>query len=183
MRATAAILLAFAVGSVVYAERSGNVSLRCALVVVAPLALAGFVVIVWTRRRILAAVLIVLAVLGATELALYCAVDNLARRESVRDLIQLADARGYGAAPLFALRRIDRTVEFYGAGRVAYGPDGEPIRFDTVYQVANQARQTPGPMLVILPVGRVQQLTELPGIQTAVIGNNGNLAVVAVRAQ
>jgi 4-amino-4-deoxy-L-arabinose transferase-like glycosyltransferase len=182
MRATAATLLMFAVGSVVYAQRSGNVSLRCALLVAAPPAVAGVVAIFW-KRRMLAVALIVLAVLGATDLALRCAVDQFAQRESVRELIRLADARGYGSAPLFALHRIERTAEFYAAGRVAYGPDGEPVRFESAYQVANQARQTHGPILVIVPVAYVWQLTNIKGMQADVIGDNGSAAILVVRTE
>ena len=131
----------------------------------------------------LALVLIVLAVPGATDLALSCAVDRFAKRESVRDLIRLADARGYGSAPLFALHQIERTAEFYAAGRVAYGPDGEPVRFESAYQVANQARQTHGPILVTVPVEYVWQLTNIKGIHGDVIGDNGSAAVVVVRAE
>jgi len=172
----------FVVGSMVYTQRAGNVSLQCATVVGAPLALAGFAAIVW-KRRMLALVLIVLAVPGAIDLALSCAVDRFAKRESVRDLIRLADARGYGSAPLFALHRIERTAEFYAAGRVAYGSDGEPVRFESAYQVANQARQTHGPILVTVPVAYVGQLTNIKGIQAEVIGDNGSAAVVVVRAE
>ncbi len=177
-----AMLLLFAVGSIVYAERSGNISLRCALVIAAPLTLAGLVAIVWRRKRTLATVSIVLAVLLATQLALFCAADKRARRESVRDLIQLADARGYGTAPIFALHQIERTAEFYAAGRVAYGSDGEPVRFESAYEVAKQARQTRGPILVIVPVDYTPQLTNIKGIQAEIIGNNGRAAVVVVRA-
>ena len=182
MRAVAVMLLTFAVGLVVYAERSGNVSLRCALFVAAPLTLAGLVAVAWRRKRRLTAVLIVLSVFFATQLALFCAADKIARRESIRDLIHLADARGYGTAPIFALHRIERTAEFYAAGRVAYGSDGEPVRFESGYEVAKQARQTRGPILVIVPVDYTWQLTNVKGIQAEVIGNNGRSAVVIVRA-
>ena len=182
MRATAATLLMFVVGSMVYTQRAGNVSLRCALAIAAPLALAGFAAIVW-KQRVLAVVLIGLAVPGATDLALSCAADRFARRESVRDQIRLADARGYGSAPLFALHRIERTAEFYAAGRVAYGSDGEPVRFESAYQVANQARQTHGPILITVPVASVGQLTNIKGIQAEAIGDNGRVAVVVVRAE
>ena len=126
---------------------------------------------------------IVLAVLLASQVALFCAVDKLARRESVQDLIHLADAHGYGTAPIFALHRIERTAEFYAAGRVAYGSDGEPVRFESGYEVAKQARQTRGPILVIVPINYTWQLTNLREIQTEMIGNNGRAAVVAVRAE
>ena len=131
----------------------------------------------------LAMVLIGLAVPGATDLALRCAVDRFAQRESVRDLIRLADARGYGSAPLFALHQIERTAEFYAAGRVAYGSDGEPVRFESAFQVAKQARQTHGPILVIVPVEYAWQLTNIKGMQADTIGNNGRAAVVVVRAE
>jgi 4-amino-4-deoxy-L-arabinose transferase-like glycosyltransferase len=183
MPATGALLLCFAVGICIYAQRSESVPLPSVLLIVAPLGLAGLLALFWTGRRQAVAIVVGLSVFAATDLVLLSVADKLAGRESARDLIQLADARGYGSAPVFALRRIDRTVEFYAAGRVAYGPDGEPIKFETAADVAARARLIHGDMLVILLVGRVPQLVGYPGIQTTVIGNNGDVALIAVRAE
>jgi len=54
----------------------------------------------------------------------------IADRESVRELMRMAEARGHGGTPVFYLLCDDRTAEFYAGGRLAYQPNGEPIRFD-----------------------------------------------------
>ena len=78
------------------------------------------------------------------------------------------------------MHETDRTTEFYAAGRVVYGPDGEPVKFEGAAQVAEVARQSQQPILIIVPVEHVYQLTELKTVQTEVIGDNGNISIVAV---
>ena len=67
-----------------------------------------------------------LIIAGATLLlvviVLNCGAARFANRESVRDLLLLADARGYANAPVIAQRSDDRSAEFYAYGRVVYGP-------------------------------------------------------------
>jgi hypothetical protein len=167
---------------VIYAARTGAVSWRCALFVVSPALVAGLIATVWTNRRMLATVGIVLAILATVTLTLNCAADRFAQPETVRDLVRSANAEGYAAAPLFMFEKIERTAEFYGAGRVAYEPNGEPVMFDRVSQIVNQARQTRGPILVIMWPGSVFQLSTSKEIKTTVIGTNGSTTLVAVRA-
>jgi 4-amino-4-deoxy-L-arabinose transferase-like glycosyltransferase len=181
MRATGGALLVIAIVAIAYAVRTNDVSPRCALLVGAPLILGALLVMVWTGARLGTIVLILCAALFATDVAAGCAVDQFAKRESIRDLIQLADARGYGTAPIFTLHKIDRTAEFYAAGRLVYGSDGEPVRFDGPAPVAVAARVRQAPILVIVPVKYVWQLSDLPGTETTEIGNNGSMALVAVR--
>ena len=180
MRLTAAMLLLLAVAGIAYAEQSSKVSLGCALLVAAPLVLVGSFAFFMTRKRMLTAILIALVPAGGTVLALNCAVDRFARRESVRELIQLADGRGYASARVFMLSRIERSSEFYASGRVIYGPDGEPLKLDSGAEVVAQARQEKTPFLVIVPLGSMWQLNNLQGVRTDVIGDNGRVAIVAV---
>jgi 4-amino-4-deoxy-L-arabinose transferase-like glycosyltransferase len=183
MRTTGLVLLLFGPIAVAYAARFGNVSLQCSLLVVSPLLVAGVVATVWAQRRILAVTLIALAILTAVTLSLRCAVTRFTERETVRGLIQTANARGYASAPLFMFEKVERTAEFYAAGRVAYEPDGEPVRFELVSQVVNQARQTHGPLLVIIRPRSISQLTNSKELKTSVIGTNGSTALVAVELQ
>jgi len=183
MRSTGLVLILLGLIGLVYAERFGNVSLSCSLLVISPLLLAGVVATLWAQKRILAATLMVLAVLAAVTLSLNCAAGRFTQRETVRELIMTADARGYGAAPLFMFEKIERTAEFYAAGRVAYMPDGEPVRFELVSQVVNQARQTRGPILIIARPRSVSQLTNAKDLKTIVIGTNGSTTLLAVQLQ
>jgi 4-amino-4-deoxy-L-arabinose transferase-like glycosyltransferase len=183
MRLTAAMLLLFAVAGVIYAQQTDKVSLRCALLIAAPLVLVGAFALISTRKHRLTPILIAFLPAVGIVLAFGCAVDTFAHRESVRELIQLADTRGYASAPVFMFSRIERTSEFYAAGRLVYGADGEPIRLDSGREVVRQARQVKGPFLIIVPLGSMSQLNNLQGVETNVIDNNGRIAIVAVSAR
>jgi 4-amino-4-deoxy-L-arabinose transferase-like glycosyltransferase len=97
-----------------------------------------------------------------------------ANRESVRDLLALADARGYANAPVLAQRSDDRSAEFYAYGRVIYNAHGEPVTFDEV--LVDQARQWGGRFVVFLPVEHAENLRAARGIE--IIGDNGKTAVL-----
>ena len=92
-----------------------------------------------------------------------------ARQESVRDLLLMADARGYAGAPVLAQRSDDRSAEFYASGRVLYGRDGEPVTFDEI--TVDQARALGGKFVVMIPV---EYLNNIRGVKTIeIIGDNG----------
>ena len=97
-----------------------------------------------------------------------------AGHESVRDLLLLADARGYANAPVLAQRSDDRSAEFYAYDRVVYGPNGEPITFDEI--TVDQARALGGKFVVMIPV---EYLNNVRGVQTIeIIGDNGKTAAL-----
>jgi 4-amino-4-deoxy-L-arabinose transferase-like glycosyltransferase len=97
-----------------------------------------------------------------------------ANRESVRDLLLMADARGYAGAPVIAQRSDDRSAEFYAYGRVVYGPDGEPVTFDEI--TVDAARARGGKFVVMIPVEYVGNVRGVKTIE--VIGDNGKTAVL-----
>jgi 4-amino-4-deoxy-L-arabinose transferase-like glycosyltransferase len=97
-----------------------------------------------------------------------------ARRESVRDLLLLADARGYTNAPVLAQRSDDRSAEFYASGRVVYGPNGEPLTFDEIS--VDEARARGGKFVVLIPVEYAENFRGAPKIE--IIGDNGKTAVL-----
>ena len=98
-------------------------------------------------------------------------------------MLQLADARGYSQTVIYGLQRSDRTPEFYAAGRIVYGPDGEPIMYEGPYQVIEESRRRQEPILVFVPLEELSWLTQMAPAQTDVIGNNGRYAIVAVNYQ
>jgi hypothetical protein len=69
---------------------------------------------------------------------------SVANRDSVRDLIEAADAQGFESSPVFYLLCDDRTAEFYASGRLAYDSNGEPTRFEGAQDVAAAIRQKGG---------------------------------------
>ncbi|HET6973376.1 MAG TPA: glycosyltransferase family 39 protein [Pyrinomonadaceae bacterium] len=97
-----------------------------------------------------------------------------ARRESVKDLLALADARGYANAPVIAQRGDDRSAEFYASGRVIYRADGEVLTFDEIS--VDDARARSGKFVVFIPVQYVENYRGAPKIE--IIGDNGHTAVL-----
>ena len=119
-----------------------------------------------------------LVIAGATLVLVMIALNfgaaRYANRESVRDLLLLADARGYANAPVLAQRSDDRSAEFYAYGRVVYGRDGEPLTFDEIS--VDEARARGGKFVVMIPVEYVENFRGVSTIE--VIGNNGKTAVL-----
>jgi 4-amino-4-deoxy-L-arabinose transferase-like glycosyltransferase len=99
---------------------------------------------------------------------------RFAHRESVRDLLVLADARGYANAPILAQRSDDRSAEFYAYDRVVYNAEGEPVTFDEVS--VDEARARGGKFVVFIPVEYVDNFRNTPSIE--IIGDNGHTAIL-----
>ncbi len=97
-----------------------------------------------------------------------------ARRESVKDLLALADARGYTNALVLAQRGDDRSAEFYAYGRVIYHADGEVMTFDEIS--VDEARARGAKFVVFIPL---KDLDSVRGAQRIeIIGHNGHTAVL-----
>jgi 4-amino-4-deoxy-L-arabinose transferase-like glycosyltransferase len=107
----------------------------------------------------------------------------IANRESVRDLMRTADARGYSAAPVYYLLCDDHSAEFYAGGRLAYQPNGEPVRFDGAQDVAAAIREKGGVGLVLVETRWEKQLTDYSKVSTEKIGNNDWYSLFVVRVQ
>ncbi|MBA3514756.1 MAG: glycosyltransferase family 39 protein [Pyrinomonadaceae bacterium] len=183
MRITGAVSGMFAIVGSVYLIRLGSLSLKCVAMMGVPLIITAASCIFWTHRKTVSALLVIFATFAALIVALNCGVRSIATRESMRDLIQLANARGYGSAPVYALHQIDRSAEFYAAGRVVYASEGEPARFESALDILEASRKNRAPILVIVPIEYIHQLTGLPSALIDVVGNNGKLALVGVASQ
>ena len=107
-------------------------------------------------------------------IVLYTAAPKFAHRESVRDLLQLAYARGYANVPVLAQRSDDRSAQFYAHDRVVYNDEGEVVTFDEISLA--RARTLGGRLLVLISVDYVDQYRDEPGIE--VIGDNGRTAIL-----
>lgn len=119
-----------------------------------------------------------LAVLGATfifvAVLLIFVAPRVAQRESVRDLLQLADARGYAGAPVLARAGDDRSAQFYAYDRVVYNAQGEVITYDEVS--LEGARAIGKKLIVLIPVEYLEEHRGAPHME--VIGDNGHTAVL-----
>lgn len=178
MRATGLLLVFVAGIGYFFALRSGRISATEAALIAAPMIIAGVINLFFSKLRMVAAVSVICASLLFPIIVLNTRLVNLATSESVRDLVGRANARGYGAAPVYGLGQIDRSAEFYAAGRVTYGPDGEPVVFENAPQVMNAAAEH-GPILVFVPA-EYDQLMKLKTLGAEVIGDNGKFVLIVV---
>ena len=119
-----------------------------------------------------------LIIAGATVvlvvIVLNAGAARYANRESVRDLLLMADARGYADATVLAQRSDDRSAEFYAYERILYHRNGEPVTFDEI--TVDEARELGGKIVVMIPVEYVENVREVSTIE--VIGDNGKTAVL-----
>ncbi|HYP00310.1 MAG TPA: glycosyltransferase family 39 protein [Pyrinomonadaceae bacterium] len=182
LRATGALMLVLAVAGALYELKVAELSRVCIALVAAPVVAVGAYVLCATKRRERG----VLMVVGVSFLTLVmivsCALERASARESVRELLRAAERRGYGNAPVLNLHTIERTGEFYAAGRLIYDArDGEPWKFEGPGEVLEVARRRGEALLVLVPEEHAGQLLYFPPLQAEVIGDNGTLVLIAVR--
>ncbi len=183
LRTTAALYLLFAIVALAYSWRTGTLPTTFALLMAAPLLAAGCFAFLCASKPAASVVLMAGATVTVLIVAMLCAAPAFAELESSKRLLQLADARGYSQAAIYGMQRRDRTPEFYAAGRVVYGADGEPIMYEGPGQVIDESRKRQDVLLTFVPIGEVSKLTGMASAQTEVIGNNVRYAIVAVRAR
>jgi 4-amino-4-deoxy-L-arabinose transferase-like glycosyltransferase len=171
--ATGIFCLLLSVSGVVYALKTKQVSWQCAVLTTVPLLVAGLYTVVWTKRRDVAVASVALAICLMAAMALKCAAPVFGKRESVRDLLRVADERGYAGVPVLAQRGDDRSTEFYASGRVIYRADGEVLPIDEVS--IDQARKI-GRMLVFVSTEHLDYFRKVPGIE--LLGDNGRVALL-----
>jgi 4-amino-4-deoxy-L-arabinose transferase-like glycosyltransferase len=119
-----------------------------------------------------------LVIFGATLIflaaVLIFAAPRVAQHESVRDLLQIADARGYAGAPVLARTGDDRSAQFYAYDRVVYKADGEVMTFDEVS--LESARALGKKIVVLIPVEHIDHFRGAPNME--IIGDNGRTAIL-----
>jgi len=183
IRITAVFCLLLALAAPAYHWKTGNLTAMFVLLFATPLSVAGTFALLAPRKRRSAILMIAGASVALMMVLLLCAAPGFAELESSKHLLELADARGYSQAVIYGMQRSDRTPEFYAAGRVVYGADGEPIMYEGPAQVIAESQRRRDVVLVFVPLAEVSQLTGMASAQADVIGNNVRYAIVAVRYQ
>ena len=162
-------------------EEVRHVSNVCAVALVLPSGLAGLIALLLARRRWLCFLSIAGATLLTIPVIVNCALGAVARDQTLANELRLAEQQGYGALPVVNMYTVERTSEFYAAGRLAYDERGEPLMLEGAGEVADFAARHGGAALVIVPVKYEQQLPDEPRLEARRVGDNGRLALVFVR--
>lgn len=187
IRVAGGLLAVLAIGGAIFFYRGRLVDTDAVVLSFLPLVVAGALAIGLMRRRVWAAGAIPVGMVVAGLFAIAYLAAPFMARDSVRDLLRNATAAGYGNAPIVCLHTVEHSAEFYGPGfdpdRLQRDPDGKQTRFEGVAEIANLARSLNKPVLVLVPMEHLDQLTSAKAIQPQVIGSNGDISLVAVRAR
>lgn len=173
LRATGAICLVLATGGFVYALQSKQISILCATLIAVPLLAAAVASLARPNERPVSLALICGSTFVLVMVISICAAPAVGQRESVRDLLQIADVRGYASAPVLAQRSDDRSAQFYAHDRVVYNAEGEPITFDEIS--LDQARALGQKIVVFIPLEYADNFKNARNMEF--FGDNGRLAV------
>jgi 4-amino-4-deoxy-L-arabinose transferase-like glycosyltransferase len=178
IRLTGLLILIGAATAAWYSIRIGGpawsiISIACAASIIALVAII--------KPRPLPSFLLFAAIPFVICLSAFKPATSIAKRDSVRDLIQAANARGYSSAPVFYLLCADRSAEFYASGRLAYDATGEPMRFEGAQDVAAAIQAKGGLGIVLIETRWENQLTDYRAVTTEKIGDNGPISIFAVR--
>lgn len=131
------------------------------------------------RRRLVTALACV--TLAVTIMLSFTIAPRYADTDSVRGLIEDAAARGFATERVLGFKTVSHSAEFYAAGRLARDHDGEQKRMDTPADISSEmARTGDTRVLVLAPVGDVDELRATGEFASEVIRDNGRLAIVAV---
>jgi hypothetical protein len=116
-------------------------------------------------------------------LAQFAAADFV-KEETVKSLIETARAKGRARENIYSLHFVSHSAEFYGAGRLIRDADGRQRRFFGVSEVTEEMkRRGEAQSLVLIPLEYLNYLTKSELVETEVLGDNGELAIVYVKAK
>jgi 4-amino-4-deoxy-L-arabinose transferase-like glycosyltransferase len=180
LRLTGIALVALACAGIWYSHHEFSVQVRWLILAALPLALVGVTALLRPQMRKPLFLMLALATILSSVFALKWIAPVAAKTESVRELLNAAASRNYATTPVVQMHTIQRAAEFYAANRLTYGSDGEPVKFEGAGQVMEAAHRN-GVVLCFVPIEFQAQLTTDTQLQTEMIGNNGHVALFAVR--
>jgi 4-amino-4-deoxy-L-arabinose transferase-like glycosyltransferase len=135
------------------------------------------------KRKILVQLVAFLVFAGVAFLAKFIVQDFL-REETVSHLVETANLQGYKDEKILNMHTISHSVEFYGAGRLVREADGKQRKFYGVLEILEKMKQDNSrQVLVLVPLEYLYTLNKPELIETKVLDNNGELAVVLVKAK
>jgi len=176
-------LIVVVLSAVWYTLRQADLGLAVIGLSAAPLFATSALAIARPQLRGKLFVAISIACLLTAALALRLVAPAVARSQSVRDLLVTANNRGFSNTPIVQLHTIERSAEFYASGRITYGTDGEPVKFEGAWQVTEAARHNNGLVLCLVPTNLASQLKTLAQVEVEMIGDNGRVSLVLVRVR
>jgi hypothetical protein len=110
--------------------------------------------------------------------------DPFINSETIKYLMETANAQGFTEEKVLNLHTVSHNAEFYAAGRLIREADGKLKKFLGVYEVLEEIKRQSGKnILVLVPLEYLKELTETDLINAQVLSDNREVAIVAVSAK
>jgi 4-amino-4-deoxy-L-arabinose transferase-like glycosyltransferase len=128
--------------------------------------------------------LVAFATFAVAAVCLQFFVVHYSQSETIKPLIETANANGYTNEKVLNLNTISHSAEFYAASRLVRSGDGKQRRFfDAAEIVAEMKRKNAKSVLVLVPIQFLNQLTESDLVEAKVLGDNTELTIVLVKSR
>ena len=106
---------------------------------------------------------------------------GFAAGDSVKGLIDTANAQGYSSSKVVGFYTISHNAEFYAPGRLVRDSDGQQHRFTSLEELESFVRAQKEPVLVFTQLHVAKHVFEDPKLLSHDLGHNGELQLIAVR--
>jgi 4-amino-4-deoxy-L-arabinose transferase-like glycosyltransferase len=137
-----------------------------------------------SRKRKLAIQFTAFTMFAVIAVALRFFVPSYAQADTTKYLIETADSEGYRDAKILNLHTISHNAEFYGAGRLIRDADGKLKKHFGVSEVAEEIKRQNGKtVLVLVTLEYLHELPESNLVESKILGESGELAIVAVKGR
>jgi hypothetical protein len=111
-------------------------------------------------------------------------VKDFAEHESVKALIEKADAAGHSGERVINLFGMSHNSEFYAPGRLVRTPDGKQKMYFSVREMVEElASKNERSGLVLVPLRHIEILTKSDLVEINILADNTEFAIVAIRAR
>jgi 4-amino-4-deoxy-L-arabinose transferase-like glycosyltransferase len=135
------------------------------------------------RRRVALQTLALLVVIGSAVVS-QLFLERFLHEETAKHLVDIANSEGYTGEKILNLHTISHSAEFYGAGRLVRDDDGKQKRLYGVTEVVDEMnRAGTRQILVLIPLVYLNYLTKSDLVESKVLDDNGELAIVLVTAR
>jgi 4-amino-4-deoxy-L-arabinose transferase-like glycosyltransferase len=109
-------------------------------------------------------------------------VHDFVHTETVKHLVDTANANGYKTEKIVNMHTISHSVEFYGAGRLVREADGKQKRFYGTSQILDLMKEDNSErVLVLIPLEFLYTIKDTDEVETQILDDNGELAIVLVK--
>jgi 4-amino-4-deoxy-L-arabinose transferase-like glycosyltransferase len=133
------------------------------------------------KRRVFVQILALLMFIIVAIISQFV-ISNFLHEETVKHLVDTANSQGYTSEKILNLHTISHSAEFYGAGRLVREADGKQRRFYGVPEIVEEMkRENTHQVLVLTPLVYLNYLTKSELVESKVLDDNGELAIVVVK--